>query len=187
MKKFLVGTLLFASLLSYLNAASIDKNTLAINFKGYKTTNMVATAGTVKSPNYTFGKDESSIKGLLNGATATFSPKNIDMGVELITNNIVNVFFKTLNGGKNVDVKITNVIEAENQGSLTAKVNIGGQYETVALHYTIKDGKFEAKGVLDLFAFKNSEQALKDLAKAAPGHGGLSWSIVEITLSAKVK
>lgn len=187
MKKFLVSAVLSASLFSYLNAASIDKNTLTINFEGYKTANMVATAGTVKNPKYTFGKDESSIKGLLNGATATFSPKNIDMGVELITNNIVNVFFKTLNNGKDVDVKITNVIEGDNQGSLTAKVSIGGQYETVGLHYTIKDGKFEAKGVLDLFAFKNSEQALKDLAKAAPGHAGISWSIVEITLSAKAK
>ncbi|MDE5591723.1 MAG: hypothetical protein K2I63_02030 [Helicobacter sp.] len=187
MKKILFSTVLAASLLTAMNAATIDKNSITVDFQGYKTQNMVATAGTIKNGKFTFGKNENSITGIFSGAKATFSPKDIDMGVQLITDNIVNTFFKVLNGGKDFNVEIIKVLEADNQGSLTAKVTIGGQYEIIPLHYTIKDGKFVAKGTLDLFVFKNSANALRELSKVAPGHGGLSWSLVDITLSATIK
>ena len=187
MKKFVVSAVLSASLLSCLNAASIDQKSLNVSFEGYKTANKVGTPGTIKKVKYTFGKDKKSIKGLLNGATATFSPKNIDMGADPVTKNIVDVFFKTLNNDEDFNVQIINVIEGENVGLLTAKVNIGGQSQIVGLTYTIEDKKFEAKGTLNLLAFENGEKALQDLSKAAAGHGGISWPVVDLTLTAKVK
>lgn len=187
MKKFIVGAVLSASLLSYLNAANIDEKSLNISFEGYKTANKVATAGTIKEAKYTFGKNKGSIKDLLTGATAVISPKNIDMGVDLITKNIVDVFFKTLNDGKDFNVEIINVIEGENVGLLTAKVHIGERHEIIGLTYTIEDKKFEARGTLNLLSYENGEKALQDLSKAAPGHGGISWPVVDIVLTAKVK
>jgi len=187
MKKILVSSALSLALIGALNAASLDTKSFSVSFEGYKTPQMVATAGEFKSVKYKFGKDKTSIKGLLDGASATLSPKNIDMGVDEVTNNIVNVFFKTLNNGQDFNVEIINVTEADNQGLISAKVTIGSQYEIIPLYYTIKEGNFEAKGFLDLAVFSNSAKALKALSDAAPGHQNLSWSLVQITLNAKVK
>lgn len=52
------------------------------------------------------------------------------------------------------------------------------------LTYTIKDDKFEAKGQLDLHTFKNASKALKALSDVAPGHGGISWPLVDISFNA---
>lgn len=171
-------------------AISLDEKSVKVNFEGYKTPTMIGTKGVFTKINLKLNKDKSSLSKQLTNASVTLSPKDIDMGGEenqVITDNIINVFFKELNMQKDVKVVLESVLEGENTGLISARVTIGKQNTLVPLVYTIKDGEFKADGKLDLLVFSNAPKALKALSEVAPGHLGVSWSLVDILVSAKVK
>ncbi len=186
MKKIFKSAIASALLVTGLSAASIDTSSLELNFEGYKTSEMAGTVGTFKNIKYTFGKDGSSITGVFKGATATIKPQNVDMGDDTITNNMKNAFFANFTKS-DIKVSVVDVLEGENTGLITVKVSIGKESALVPLTYTIKDGKFEAKGQLALSAFKNAHKALTALSKAAAGHKNMSWPLVDIMLEANAK
>ncbi|CAM2921397.1 hypothetical protein [Helicobacter burdigaliensis] len=189
MKKIVLGTLVSFALSATLFAGGIDTKSAKIEFEGYKTPAMVGTKGSFKSAKYTFGKDASSLKGQLEGAKAVISPKEVDMGEnnEIITTNIIETFFKTLNDKGDIKVMFKNVVEGDNKGVISAKITINKQSTTIPLIYTIEGDKFVAKGQLDLHHFSNSVKALKALSDVAPGHQNISWSVVDITFSANMQ
>ncbi|MCX2683119.1 hypothetical protein OQH60_04585 [Campylobacter sp. MIT 21-1685] len=189
MKKILVSVVASALLASSLSAISFKKESLKIDFEGYKTKEMIATAGTFKDVKYTFGKDGSSLTTYLKNAKATILPSNAFMGegLELITENITKVFFPSLLGNGDIKVLFQDVVEGDNKGVISAKITLDKKSTIIPLTYTIQDSKFEAKGQLDLHTFKNASKALKDLSNVAPGHGGISWPLVSITFSADIE
>ncbi len=183
MRKILAICLFFAGTVY---AASIDENSVKIEFEGYKTPDMVGTKGSFKNAKLTFGKDKSSISTQLKGARAVLSPSDIDMGDDngIITTNIVETFFKVLNSKSDIKVSFENVVDGKDKGVISAKVTIGKQSDIVPMMYEIKDGKFMANGQLDINTFSNGSKALKALSDVAAGHMGISWSIVDIMFSA---
>lgn len=185
MKKFL--GLASVVLVSYLHAVTFDTQSLKTSFEGYKTKDMVNVEGSFKNVKYQFGKNTKSLSGILKGATATIMPSKVDMGDETITNNIANVFFRTLNQKGNIVVSFKDVVEGENKGVITAKITIGGEATIIPLSYTINGDMFEAVGQLDLHAFKNGKHALAALSKAAPGHGNMSWPLVNVKFEGKIQ
>ena len=190
MKKLIVTAFGSVILSSALFAAGLDETSIKIDFEGYKTANMIGTKGMFKTATFNLKKDNSSLATQLSGATVVLSPKDIDMGGEanqLITDNIVNAFFGTLNNKNDFKVEIVNVLEGEGKGTISAKVIINRQTEIIPLTYTITGKDFQAQGRLDLAVFSNSAKALKALSDAAPGHLNLSWNIVDVTITGKLK
>lgn len=187
MKKILKSVVVASIFAVGLNAATIDTNTLKLEFEGYKTSEMAGVTGTFKDIKYTFGKDLSNIKGVFTGAVAIIKPQNVDMGADPITNNVKNAFFGNFIPSGDIRVSIIDVVEGENVGLLSAKIKIGKESSIIPLTYTIKDGKFTASGQLNLNAFTHANKALRELSKAAAGHQNISWPVVDITLNADVK
>ena len=190
MKKFLTLSAVSMALSASLFATSLDEKTITINFEGYKTPTMIGTKGNFTKANFKLNKDNSTLAKQLSNASVTLSPKDIDMGGEvnqIITDNVINVFFKELNAKKNIKVVLESVTEGENTGLISARVSIGKQSTLVPLVYSIKEGEFKAEGKLDLLVFANAPKALKALSDVAPGHLGVSWSLVDILVNAKVK
>lgn len=187
MRKLLLSALCASSTMLF--AAGIDAGSAKLEFEGYKTPDMVGTKGVFTKAQYTFGKDASTISGQLKGAKAVISPNDVDMGEnnEVITNNIVETFFKVLNSKRNFTVEFKNVVEANNKGSIHAILTIGKESTALPLVYTVENGKFVAKGRLNLDSFSNAQKALKALSEVAPGHGNISWPIVDVTFSADMK
>ena len=183
MKKYLFLSLLVCG---YLMAGGIDTNSVKVEFEGFKTPDMIGTKGTFSDVKLTFGKDDSTLSSQLKDASAVLSPKSIDMGDDNgdITKNIRDVFFKAFNSQNDIKVSFEDVIEGNNSGFISAKVTIGKKSDIVPMKHTIEEGKFVSKGQLDLSAFSNSAKALKALSDAAAGHMGVSWPIVDISLSA---
>lgn len=188
MKKIFAASALMLS--SVLFAESLDENSIKIGFEGYKTSSMVGTKGVFSEAKFNFKKDD-SLSSQLVGASVILSPNAIDMGGEVnqvITDNVVNAFFGTLNNKNDIKVEIINVVEGKNKGTISTKVTINRQSTIVPLNYEISGNKnFRAQGRLDLFAFSNAQKALKALSDVAAGHLGLSWNIVDINVEGKLK
>ncbi|MBX7490802.1 hypothetical protein [Helicobacter turcicus] len=191
MKKLLVTAFGSLILSSALFATGLDEKSIQIGFEGYKTPTMAGTKGIFSTAKFNFKKDDSTLAKQLIGASVILSPKNIDMGGEenqVITDNVVNAFFGTLNNKNDIKVEIVNVIEGEYKGAISAKVTINRQSTIVPLNYEILGNKdFQAQGRLDLSAFSNTPKALKALSDVAAGHLGISWNIVDITVKGKLK
>lgn len=177
---------IFTLFLSGIYAQSIDKDSISVTFEGYKTADMVGVQGYFGHVKYTFSKDDGTLFGPLKGAKAVIVPSSANMGVDIITGNIVNTFFKIFSGKNNLEVTFINIVEGNDKGVITANVKIGNEQNTFPLTYTIKDNKLEAKGQLDISGFQNSKEALTELSKVAPGHGNISWPLVNITFSADI-
>ncbi len=191
MKKLFISSFASLALCGSLFAASLDENSVKVGFEGYKTPAMVGTKGVFSKVNLKLNKDTTSLSKQLVGSTITLSPKDIDMGGEVnqvITDNVVNAFFGTLNNKGDIKVSIEDVIEGEHKGVINAKVTINKQSQIVPLVYEISgNNEFSASGRLDLSAFSNSKKALKALSEVAAGHLGISWNIVDISVSGKLK
>lgn len=170
---------------------SLDEKSIKISFEGYKTPAMLGTKGEFSKAKFDFKKDDSTLSSQLIGAKITLSPKDIDMGGadnKVITDNVINVFFDTLNNKNDIKVELINVIEGESKGIISAKIIINRQSIIVPLQYEIGGNKaFSAEGRLDLSAFSNATKALKALSDVAAGHAGISWNIVDISISGKLK
>lgn len=182
------GSLMLSSVLV---AESLDESSIKIGFEGYKTPAMAGTKGVFNEAKFNFKKDDSSLSNQLVGANVILSPNAIDMGGEVnqvITDNVVNVFFGALNNKNDIKVEIINVVEGKNKGTISAKVTINRQSTIVPLNYEISGNKnFRAQGRLDLFAFSNAQKALKALSDVAAGHLGISWNIVDINVEGRLK
>ncbi|WP_299549181.1 hypothetical protein [uncultured Helicobacter sp.] len=191
MKNIILAIFGTLALSSALFGAGLDKTSLQIGFEGYKTSTMAGTKGVFSTAKFNFKKDDSTLSKQLVGASVILSPKDIDMGGEenqVITDNVINAFFGTLNNKNDIKVEIVNVIEGEYKGTISAKVIINRQSTIVPLNYEILGNKdFQAQGRLDLFAFSNAPKALKALSDVAAGHLGLSWNIVDITVKGKLQ
>ncbi|AXP08502.1 hypothetical protein N4T57_04115 [Campylobacter hepaticus] len=186
MKKIFVSVLSSCLLASALSAVSFKEDSLKISFEGYKTKDKVKVEGEFKGAQYQFSKNTKDLATYLKNAKAIIKPGDAYMGEDkdIITHNITKVFFPVLLGNTDIKVVFQDVVEGENKGLISAKVTMDKKSTVIPLSYEIKDKKFEAKGQLDLHTFKNGSKALKALSDAAPGHGGISWPLVDITFSA---
>ncbi|MCI7410810.1 MULTISPECIES: hypothetical protein [Helicobacter] len=180
-----VSSFMYANAM-YANA--IDTKSVKVEFVGYKAPVMADLAGSFKTIQYTFGKDTRSIVGVLQNASATIVPTSSEIpDNEIATDNMNKVFFPTLLGKNNIKVTFIKVVEGEDTGLLRAKVVIGKESSIVPLVYTINNGKFVAKGTLDLHNFSQGEKALRALSDAAAGHAGITWGNVELIFTADVR
>lgn len=184
--KFVAGACLLV-MSSFMYANMINTKSVNVEFIGYKASVMADLAGHFKNIQYSFGRDSSSISGVLSNASAIIIPTSSEIpDNEVATRNMNEVFFPTLLGKNNIKVTFIKIVEGEDTGLISAKVSIGKEFSVVPLVYTIKNGKFVAKGTLDLNSFSQSQKALRALSDAAPGHAGITWANVEIVFTADI-
>lgn len=188
MKKIIYSLATSLVLATGLSAVSFNQDSLKVGFEGYKTESMVGVAGEFKEVKYKFSKNTNTLASYLKGASAIVKPSSAFMGEgnDVITDNITKVFFPNLLGNSDIKVVFKDIVAGDNKGVISARVTIDKKSTLIPLSYTIENDKFVAKGQLDLHTFKNSSQALKALSDAAPGHGGISWPLVDIVFSADV-
>ncbi|MBZ7964674.1 hypothetical protein [Campylobacter sp. 2457A] len=188
MKKILISAAVSLLLASNLSAFSFKQDSLKVDFEGYKTKDMIGVSGEFKDVKYKFSKKAKDLVGYLKGAKAVIKPSSAFMGEgnDVITHNITKVFFPKFLNKSDIKVMFQDVIAGDNKGLISAKITMNKKSIIVPLSYTIDNNKFVAKGQLDLHAFKNSSEALKALSDAAPGHGGISWPLVDLTFSADI-
>lgn len=182
MKK--IFTLALLACMSY--AISIDQKSIEVSFEGFKTPDFKGAKGKFENIKYTFSKNDQNLSSALKGAQAIIDPKSVKMELEVANKNMKEVFFPALNKAKEIKVTFINAIEGNKQGVISAKITIEKQSTIVPLYYKIKNNEIIANGQMDLHAFKNGEIALTNLAKAAQGHLGISWPLVNISFKAKI-
>lgn len=166
--------------------ASIDASKIEMYWVGYKLANKTAVKGTFKDVAYKLKKNQGSIADMLKGATATIALNKLHTGNPASEKNLTEGFFSKF-ATPEISVKITQVMEGENQGTLLAKVTMNKKSQLIPMQYVIADGKLQAKGVLDILGFKLNK-ALESLIKTCGElHKGYTWTQVEIGFSAPLQ
>lgn len=171
---------LFALLLSigFCFAANLDTAKTQAYWTAYKFANKTAVKGTFSDMQFKFSNG-SGISGTLVGATAKASLDKVSTGNPVSEENLTLGFFQKFEG-KDIRVKIEQVIEGENQGTVLAKITMNKKMQLVPMQYEIKDNQLVAKGVIDVLSFKLNT-ALESLAKVCKDlHEGYTWSQVEV-------
>lgn len=183
MKKVFLGALISMGLCF---GASIDTSKIEMYWVGYKLANKTAVKGSFSNVSYKLKKKEGSIKEMLEGASAKITLSNLSVANPVAKKNLTEGFFSKFASPK-IDVKIIQVMEGENQGTLLAKVSMNKKSQLIPMQYTITDGKLQAKGVIDILSFK-LDKALESLIKVCGSlHQGYTWTQVEIGFSAPLQ
>lgn len=183
MKKIILGAFVSMGLCF---GASIDTSKIEMYWAGYKFANKTAVKGTFKDVAYKLKKNQGSIADMLKDATATIALSNLHTGNPASEKNLSEGFFSNF-ASPEISVKIMQVMEGENQGTLLAKVSMNKKTQLIPMQYVIADGKIQAKGVLDLLSFK-LDKAIEGLIKACGQlHKGYTWTQVEIGFSAPIQ
>lgn len=181
MKKILCIFIAFA-VFSF--AKTVDTGSIKFVVTGYKTKTMQKTSGTFKDIKYNF-KSGDTIKSIFEGANLAIDTAKVDMKVPLITNNVRNGIFSKFTV-KDIKVVIVNVMEGQNLGTMVAKITMNGNTSNIPLVYKVQNDTITLTGRLDLLDF-NGAESIKELARIAPAHQGITWNIVDIELSAKLQ
>ncbi|WP_027326945.1 YceI family protein [Helicobacter pametensis] len=182
MKKIILASLLA---MSYSLAANLDTNKIQMYWESYKTSLKVPVKGSFADIKYKFGKQD-GISGALLGATAKINLGTVITGNPTSEQNLTQGFFQHF-ASKDIRVKIEQVMEGKDQGTLLAKITMNKKSQLIPMQYTIKEGTLVAKGVLDVRSFR-LDQALESLAKLCESlHEGFTWSQVEIGFTIPLK
>lgn len=179
MKKMILGVFVAMGLCF---GASVDSSKIEMYWVGYKLANKTPVKGSFSNVGYKFKKTQGNLKEIFEGASAKIALKNLNVANPEAKKNLSEAFFSKF-ASPEISVKIIQVMEGENQGTLLAKVSMNKKSVLVPMQYTITEGKLEAKGVLDLLSFK-LEGALQSLIKVCGTlHQGYTWTQVEIGFS----
>lgn len=183
MKKLLLGIVVF---MGFCFGANVDAGKVEMYWVGYKFANKTAIKGSFSDVVYKFKKKQGSIKEIFENASAKITLSNLKIGNLEAKKNLSEGFFSKF-ASPEMSVKIIQVMEGDNQGTMLAKVNMNKKSVLVPMQYTIADGQIQVKGVLDLLSFK-LDDALKSLIKVTGKlHQGYTWTQVEIGFSAPIQ
>lgn len=185
MKKIFFALTTLAMLTAY--GATLDLTQAKATWTAFKTSEKVPVSGSFGDIKYKFGKGKDTIAQALEGATATINALSVDLGDETKNANVKEYFFAKFPKKDIIKVTFKNVIEANNKGSILATINMNGKSVKVPMQFEIKEGMFEATGVIDIMQFGLMD-AFKSLATFCHDlHEGLTWTQVEVSFSAPVK
>lgn len=183
MKKIILGAFLAIGMCM---GASIDASNIQMYWVGYKLANKTAVKGSFSGVSYKLKKKQGTLKEILEGASAKIKLSDLNVANPEAKKNLAEGFFSKF-ASPEINVKIVQVIEGENQGTFLAKVSMNKKSQLIPMQYTLADGKIEAKGVLDILSFK-LDDALKSLIKVCGKlHQGYTWTQVEIGFSAPLQ
>ncbi|PHS23329.1 MAG: hypothetical protein COA83_10210 [Methylophaga sp.] len=202
MKKNLISALLTGACLLFSATASFAECTYKPEKEGF---NMSFTAYGAPEKNYIVKGNKfkeytlASESGLLKGASIEIDATSLDtsftkdngLGAEwpamfltLRDSNVVGYFF---NKFKTDPAKINATISAINEDSLDLDVTMNGVTKTIAMSFTVEEGKLMAAGKLEILDFApKAFKSLRDVCEAG-FHQGKSWSDIDLKFDVPVE
>ena len=180
--------LILSSLLSiniYAADCSVDKDSISISWKAFKTPAKAGVMGSFKTLKHEGKMTGSSIDEIIKNASLTIetNKKSVHTKNKSRDAKIAKFFFSTMSGGEQIKASVKQLTNKR----LTLAVTMNNQTIDVPMNYKVDGLKLEADGVIDVFDFKMIKQ-LEGINKACKAlHEGKTWNDVEIFLSASFK
>ncbi len=171
----------------------VQPNTMNVNWKAYKTLGKIGVGGKFTSVTYTpHALEGKNFKALFVGSKVSIDLSKIDTGNPGRDETLVKDFFSAMKGktieGEIVDIKRTDKHEKgkPRTGVVSVKLTMNEKTLTIPMKYVYNEGKFDARGTIDLFDFAAND-ALASINKSCYDlHKGKTWSDVSIGFSTTV-
>ncbi|WP_345977373.1 YceI family protein [Sulfurimonas sp. HSL3-7] len=153
-----------------------------VEWTAYKTPKKIGVDGGFLATVYHGNKEAEDLKRLLTKSRVQLEVNNVDTNDPFRDAKLVQFFFNMMQGAV-IDAEIISVEGDEASGRLVVNIGMNNRAIDIPLRYTVKDGKFRAKGVLDLFDF-NAQEPLKMLTlNCYAPHEGKTWKDVAVGFS----
>lgn len=178
MRKLL--TIFFLLPLSSYACIELQKDSIKLEWTGYKTATKAGVKGTFKEIKHTGKTKGKDLKELLTGATLDIAIQTPSSGDAARDANLKNSFFKLIGEQAKATVK---KVDAKH---VWVDLTMGEKTVEVALAHELEDGELELEGTLDIFDFALND-AFASLNKQCRAlHEGKTWTDVAIDVTAKV-
>ncbi len=195
MKKVLLSLL---TLFSISHAATgcvlVQPSNINVTWKAYKTLGKLGVGGKFTAVKYTpVALEGKNFKELFVGSKVSIDLSKIDTANPGRDETLVKDFFSLLKG-KTIKGEITNIKKTDKHekgkprtGNIDVKITMNEKTLTIPMTYVYSEGKFDAKGTIDLFDFAASD-ALASINKSCYDlHKGKTWSDVAIGFSTTIE
>ncbi len=179
--------ILFTSM-TLLNAeCMLEKSSpVDVTWTAYKTPKKIGVDGGFLAVVYHGKESAQDLPSLLNKSQVMIEVNNVDTKDPFRDAKLVQFFFNIMQGAVIVADVVS--VEGDNKsGTVVVNVGMNNRAIDVPLRYSVDDGKFRAKGHLDLKDFKALE-ALKMLTlNCYAPHEGKTWEDVDVGFSFDLK
>jgi len=187
-------TLTYATEVAKTGCVLVQPNSMQVNWKAYKTLGKIGVGGKFTSVTYTpHALEGKNFKELFVGSKVSIDLSKIDTGNPGRDETLGKDFFSVLKGktieGEIVDIKKTDKHEKgkPRTGTVSVKITMNEKTLTIPMKYFYEEGKFDAKGSIDLMDFMAGD-ALASINKSCYDlHKGKTWSDVSIGFSTTVE
>ena len=170
--------------ITLLNAeCMLEKNSpIDVTWTAYKTPKKIGVNGGFMAIVYKGNEKAKDLKSLLLKSRVMLEVNNVDSKDPFRDAKIAQFFFNMMQGAV-IDVDITSMKGDDSSGTLVINVYMNNRSIDVPLRYEVTEGKFRAKGVLNLADF-NALEALKMLTlNCYAPHEGKTWEDVAVGFS----
>ncbi len=185
MKNILVTLL---ATMTLLNAACMLEmsSPVEVEWTAYKTPKKVGVDGGFLATVYKGNKEAKDLQSLLVKSRVMLEVNNVDTKDAYRDAKLVQFFFNMMQGAV-IEADIVSIKGDDSSGEVVINVYMNNRSIDVPLHYEVKDGRFNAKGVLNLMDF-NAQEPLKMLTlNCYAPHEGKTWEDVAVGFSFDLK
>ena len=185
MNRFLVTLLATVGLLQA--ECSVEMLTpVQVEWTAYKTPKKIGVDGGFLATVYHGNQTAPDVKTLLLKSRVQLEVNNVDTKDPFRDAKLVQFFFNMMQGAV-IEADVKSISGNNDSGNLVITVAMNNRAIDVPLHYEVKDGKFRAKGVLNLLDF-NAQEPLKMLTlNCYAPHEGKTWEDVAVGFSFDLK
>lgn len=170
--------------LAVLNAACrVEMSTpVVVEWTAYKTPKKIGVNGGFLSTVYQGKSEADDLAQLLLKSKVMLEVNNVDTKDRYRDAKLVQFFFNMMQG-QVIEAEVVSMTGDDNAGELVVNVYMNHRSIDVPLHYEVKAGHFQAKGVLNLLDF-NAQEPLKMLTlNCYAPHEGKTWEDVAVGFS----
>ena len=185
MKKILVTLL---ATMTVINAACLlEMSTpVQVEWTAYKTPKKVGVDGGFLATVYRGETEAKDLQSLLLKSRVMLEVNNVDTKDPFRDAKLAQFFFNMMQGAV-IEADVVSMKGDDALGTMVINVYMNNRSIDVPLGYTVKDGKFRAKGVLNLMDF-NAAEPLKMLTlNCYAPHEGKTWEDVAVGFSFDLK
>ena len=185
MNKFLVTLLATIGLLQA-ECTVVMLTPVTVEWTAYKTPKKIGVDGGFLATVYHGKSEAESVPELLLKSRVQLEVNNVDTKDPFRDAKLVQFFFNMMQGAV-IEADVISISGTNESGDLVITVAMNNRAIDVPLHCEVKDGKFRAKGVLNLLDF-NAQEPLKMLTlNCYAPHEGKTWEDVAVGFSFKLQ
>ena len=183
----IISSYSFAQTCSYI----ADKDSLEVNFIGYKTSEKVGVGGYFNVVDAVLPNEPMPLRAALNATSLTIATLSIETGLLERNANIWSSLFLNMLQPEAITAKVISISEnaLSNQegGTITVAVTMNGTTVDIPMEYQYADGVLSAEGVIDLIEDFKAVKGFEAFAeKCADLHLNKTWKEVAIGFKVSV-